>query len=576
MFFFRIITLLCFSSVLLAQGSAEAFKTADDPAEWVIENFYAIRAANTDSALHYVNLALPIAEASGNVAQQARLYQQKGVTYYFLGDFEKELDYFQKGLRLAESIGDEALQGDILKELGLTYNRQKDYETAIKYQKQAIALCGRGGDQSCVASGQRNLGRTFLKVNKKDSAVYFLTASYELKKALNDSVGITYALNDMADLASMDGDIPKAVEFLRQSSLIRSALKDSAGLAININNIGEAYFMQEDWANAGRYFEESLVLSSKLKYTDLQRHTLSMLGKVYTQSGDYPKAYLNLQRSTALNDSIYSVEKARAISELQTKFDTEKKERLIESQQSELRWQRLVGLSLLSVILLVGSFIYYRIFQRRKYEREIQSLRLKQELHNERERISRDLHDSVGANLTRIITDLDLMSLTAAVPAPALQQVDDTRSFTQGTIRLLRDTIWAMNKDTFSSKEFAKKAEAFLQYYLGDRIAWLVDIDIQQERQLSSTEVLNLLRILQEATQNMLKYANADNYQVVIRSDDKFSLLIKDNGAGMELSEQHVDDHYGLYNMRQRAENIGANFTLSSAAGAGVGITIVL
>ena len=112
------------------------------------------------------------------------------------------------------------------------------------------------------------------------------------------------------------------------------------------------------------------------------------------------------------------------------------------------------------------------------------------------------MHDNVGANLTRIITDLDLLSLQLEMnqTEKSANRVENTRNFTQSTIRLLRDTIWAMNKDEFSVSEFADKTEAFLGYYLEDNINWSVNRNIKTEQQNSPpTQVLNLLRILQEA-----------------------------------------------------------------------------
>ena len=100
---------------------------------------------------------------------------------------------------------------------------------------------------------------------------------------------------------------------------------------------------------------------------------------------------------------------------------------------------------------------------------------------------------------------------------------------------------------------------------------------IQDDHLLSANEVLNLHRIVQEATQNMLKHSAATSYNVGILSNRLgTSLVIKDNGVGMIISHHEVDDHYGVYNMRRRAEEIGADFELSAADKKGFIIQVFL
>ncbi len=234
-------------------------------------------------------------------------------------------------------------------------------------------------------------------------------------------------------------------------------------------------------------------------------------------------------------------------------------------------------LLLVLLLLLTGGLVY--AINRRKYLRTIRQLQIQQHIQQERERISKDLHDNVGAHLTRIITDLDLLSLQLDTkPADASQtRIEQTRGFTQSTMQLLRDTIWAINKDKFELNEFADKVEAFLRHYLGEDMNWSVERDIQQPGKLGPTAVLNLLRIIQEATQNMLKHAKATTYRISITAtDNRLVLAIADNGIGLPDEVQQADDHYGLFNMRQRAGDIGADYQLISSAGNGVTIQIQL
>ncbi len=573
-----VILLLFTAGPLTAQSVTATYRTAADPAAWVIDNFEALRGQNADTALFYVNAALQ--DPTIAPERRAKLHQLSGIAHYLRGDYEAELAAHQRGLRLAEELGDEGLQGQILLELGMGANRQGELSTSIAYNRRAIALCASAGNADCQAAASRNLGRTYLKTDLRDSAVYFLTTSLDLRREMRDTLGMSYGLNDLSQLAAEDGRFNEAVNYLQESSSYRRAAGDSSGLAININNLGELYLMNDDLPAARRELEKSLAISTRVRYTALQQHTLGLLADIYEQQNDYAAAYANLQTSAALRDSLYGVEKARSISDLQVAYDTESKERTIEAQAAELRAQRLLGLVILLGLALLGAVIYYRVYQRRRYEQRIAELTLREKLNAERERISRDLHDSVGANLTRIVTDLDLLSLKGEHLSDAVaHQVADTRHFTRGTIGLLRDTIWALHKDEYHAGELASKMRDYLRSYLGDRLEWRVDTDITQDRGLSSEQVLNLLRILQEAAQNTLKHAEAERFVVTVTSTpDSVTVTFEDDGQGLNASanDEATGGHYGLKSMRRRATIIGGNLTTDTPAGGGVRHRVVL
>lgn len=566
-----------FGSVF-GQSLNQEYLSAEDPAVWVIDNIYRIRTANLDTAKHYLERAIEVLEARGDNVSAALAYKEQGIVHYYLGKYDSELADLQTALQLADLAGEAAIKGDILKELALTAKRQGDIEASKQYGIKAVRLCKMANDQPCLASAQRNLGRIYLQAGPRDSAVYYLEASYTLKRKLRDSIGITYALNDMAEIAATKQNYDQAIDFLQESAAIREALSDSTGFAVSINNIGEMYFLQGELEKAQKAFEESLAFSTQLQYLNLQQHTLNMLGKVYTEQDNYQAAYENLQLSTAINDSLYSIEKANAIARLETQFDSERKEQTILTQAAAIRAQRLTGVAVVLGLLLIGSLVYYRLYQRRKYERKIAVLSLERELHLERERISRDLHDSVGAHLTRMLTDIDLLKLyNKQNPDNASSKIKDMRQFAKQTISLLRETIWALHQEQFTTTELSDRLSKFLSGYLQDRVDWSVERHFDKDRVLNSVEVLNILRILQEATQNMLKHAGASQYRVRLEGhSDELTITIRDNGRGMSVTTEESTDHYGLKNMQQRAAAINAQIEISSAAQQGTSIQIRL
>lgn len=563
---------------VIGQSLRQEYQEAEDPPMWVLDQIYRIRTVNVDSAGYYLQLAIDELADREDAGQLARAYKERGILQYYTGNYDQELADLQHALDFAAKAKNNALEGDILKELALTSSRQGDLDLAKRYGRRAIQLCKEAGDSTCLASAQRNTGRIYLKTGPRDSAVYFLEASYRLKQQLKDTIGLSYALNDMAELAAQEEDYEQAISYLQQSAAIREQTGDSTGLAISINNIGEMYLLMENLTEARAAFEESVRISTKLQYLDLIKHTRNLLGKIYLDLNDYRAAYDNVQMSMVINDSLYSTEKAKAIAEIRTKYETEKKEQTIVAQSATIRVQRLTAVAIVLGLLLISSIVYYRLYRQRKYEGKIAKLSLARELHLERERISRDLHDSVGSHLVRMVSDLDVLALSKATNQPvAVSKISDMRQFAQQTIRMLRSTIWALHQEQVSTEGLGGQFEYFLDGYLNNRIDWEVINKASKAYVLQPKEALNLMRILQEATQNMFKHAQATHYQVMLAGDsDNLIVTISDDGQGLDLDHQSGRDSYGLKNIAQRATAIHAKVKVDSAPGQGMRIQIQL
>lgn len=199
----------------------------------------------------------------------------------------------------------------------------------------------------------------------------------------------------------------------------------------------------------------------------------------------------------------------------------------------------------------------------------------------ERKRISRDLHDNVGAQLTNIIYSLNIIEYQAANKKidAVTENVNALEEKVQNTTQLLRDTIWAINQDSFTIPEFYQKISQYLQSYLSENenLDFKIEIIGNQRVELTSSQALHLFRILQEALQNTVKYANASLFLVQLHVENQtLKFILEDNGIGMETTEQIDDEHYGLLNMQERAKEINAIFEMKTAKQVGVTIIITL
>ncbi|UFH54059.1 7TM-DISM domain-containing protein [Spirosoma sp. KNUC1025] len=224
------------------------------------------------------------------------------------------------------------------------------------------------------------------------------------------------------------------------------------------------------------------------------------------------------------------------------------------------------------------------IQQQRTYEAEVQTLAMKNSLLIEKERIARDLHDNVGAHLAFVVTNLSHIS-DQAEKQPVLNgrqwsgQLRTIVKYTREAVKLLRETIWAIHQENFTVEEFSDRLNQYINRYVQETDGLHVDAQItgSQTQRLSSAQVLNLFRIVQEALNNVIKHAQATQatVQLHVQSDGHINLRIHDNGRGFSWPNSAVTEpHYGLQNMQSRAKELGGTFRMIADEGTTVEVQV--
>jgi signal transduction histidine kinase/ligand-binding sensor domain-containing protein len=231
-----------------------------------------------------------------------------------------------------------------------------------------------------------------------------------------------------------------------------------------------------------------------------------------------------------------------------------------------------------SVTVLIIFGISYAIL-RQRYLWKLRQLAIDQQLVIERERISRELHDNIGTQLSYISNSIDWL---VEAPHPfnkeeersRLEAVNDTA---RNLVVDLRETIWAMKKEFILLDEFADKLKLYLQTQtsLQPQLETVITEDIGKKYSFSPTEALNIFRICQEAISNSVRHAQAERICLSIRSgkEVEFAFTIEDNGKGF-VRQHDYSGHYGLENMTHRAAESGARLSIETAPGRGTRVTV--
>ena len=243
------------------------------------------------------------------------------------------------------------------------------------------------------------------------------------------------------------------------------------------------------------------------------------------------------------------------------------------------KWFIWSGVVFILGIIITGVWTVSRF----RLKRRIRRLEMQQRLQSERERISRELHDHVGAKLTNMVTGLEIITLYTkkGKKESAIERINQLESHVRSTINDLRQTIWSLKYDASSVALLVEQIREFIHEQLQFRedLTIRCEYDGAENYQLSPLQALNLFRITQEAIMNAVKYANAEQIitEVDTSQDDVLRLCIRDDGDGFNVVEHKRNkEGFGLETMEQRAEKIQADIEIKSEMGTGTQVQVSL
>lgn len=519
---------------------------------------------------------------------EAESYSNLSLVYYFQGKYEKDLQYSLKAISMFERIKSYEKAATEYGEVGYRM-KTRNIQKAQRFMQKGKIIAEQRRLQKPLLSIYNNYG-VLKEMNKEyDSALYFYQLGLRLKEKTNDSLGIPYSLNNIAGLYVILKKFDPAKVLYDRALAIRTRLHDQVGIAENYTYLGDMYAAQNDYQTAISWYEKSLKNAQQFHYTNLIQNNYKMIAKNYEALNMPDKALANFKKHTQYKDSLLNKETNSKIAELEIKYDTNEKEKLLLQREVEAEQQRnliLVLSGLVLFIALIGLLIYRQ--QKLKNKQQEQEYQLKSaiaqietqnQLQEQRLSISRDLHDNIGAQLTFIISSVDNIKYAFDIQNEKLDhKLQNISSFAKSTIIELRDTIWAMNSEEITIKDLRARILNFIEKAKTAK----EDIDFQftieeQLYQLKMNSVfgMNIYRVMQEAMNNALKYASPKQILIEVASiDGQVAIRISDDGCGFD--KEIVAKGNGLNNMQKRIEGIGGVFNLQSEAGEGTIISICL
>jgi signal transduction histidine kinase len=505
--------------------------------------------------------------------------------------FPEAVSAFTSGFRIADSLGNERLISQLSNNLGILYNDMEQPAKAVPYLERAAAIHKKNDNVEKLGMVYQNLAVSYELLNDFKKAIHVYQLSIKASESIGDSAILAYSYDNLGGLYFKQKQYAKAYDLHAKALNIAIAVEDKAQLALIYNNLSMACSKLEKRNEQLETAEKALKLSEETSSTKEKIRAFGNLSLYYQETGNVSEALKYKQKENDLIVTLFSENTAEATSESMVKYETEKKEKekellaqknkIIELELENKERQNasktktiiiLIVLFLLTALTIVFILLYNRVRRQKQHLEALANLR------DERERISRDLHDNIGSQVSFIIHNLEWMQQELATKGIGEQNViHSVNTAGRDLMQSIRETIWALKNDKITVENFGDRVYSSLKKYNDSpHIKVRVKQNIKQNNSISALESLNLLRIIQEAVNNAFKYSQSREILIDIEAGEhyKYFVRVKDNGIGMNMEQAAEKESYGLDNMKHRAQEIGADLIIESEPGKGTVITI--
>lgn len=606
---------------------------SQENAEKLNDSAMALYKQDPQKALLILQIALDVAHKNKKKSIVALSKNNLGIVYRDLGQFQKAKALSEEGLADAR---DELALASAYNNIGASNRSLGNYEEALIAYLKALDIYEKENAVIEQATVINNIGMVYSYLGMNSKAIENHLKAITIFEKKNDRKGMSDAYNNIAILYANDGELDKALNYFKNSLAIEISLKSQKGIAESVNNVGAVFYYMQEIDSAMAYFNQSASIERAIGnlagvgasynnmaqillengrvddakiYIDSAYHyantskaavdietALNMYSQYYEAKNDTKTALYYFKKYANLKDSLLNIETNSKVAKLEIEYQTEKREKEILSQRADLAEKELhlskknsyiVGLLGLAVVLTLIGLLFYnqQKLKNRQLQKENQlkdaliKIETQNRLQEQRLRISRDLHDNIGAQLTFIISSLDNLKYGFQLPDKLSAKLRFISEFTTTTIYELRDTIWAMNKNEISLEDLQIRISNFVEQAntASENVSFSFESDdgLNTGIKFSSVDGMNIYRIIQEAMNNALKYANAQYIAIKIESDSQLlKISISDDGKGFDSETVRMGN--GINNMNKRANDIGAEISIESIKNKGTKVNIVL
>jgi tetratricopeptide (TPR) repeat protein len=357
------------------------------------------RMDSAGKALEYYNSALNTAQRLSDTLLMARACYEKGTVYTKQGLYEKALENLIHSLRYLEmyneknpSTVNERHLSFIANNIGVVFTRMGDNNKAMDYYQYSLKVRRKLNDSLSIANMLNNIGILYADEKKFDTAAMYYNEALEIERKAGDSLSIAETLLNKWEVMIHKKQYQRAVAYFDTVKSYTSFL-NARHKAVIAHNIAMIWLALNKPEAAYPYIKREIELTKRTNMLSRLGNSYLLLSDYYAQKSDFKRAYQYQKKYIEINDSVMNSEVASKLAEMQTRYETEKKEKqiallekdkqLTRAEADRQRSLKIIYLIVSLVVILLAGFVIFEIrnkLRRKQHQLEKRNLENEQKL----------------------------------------------------------------------------------------------------------------------------------------------------------------------------------------------------
>ena len=311
-----------------------------------------------------------------NDQQQMKIYNNLGTICWYKGEYDEAMRMYRKILELSELSKNQKYQAIALNNIGFVYAEHNNQQKSLEYYQKALKIRLKIKNKKGIAQSYLNIGSSYFSIDSFSKALHFFDLSLKIFKEIEYSLGESHVLNGIGNVYLENNQLLLAMKYHNEGLVIRKRLNHTYLIAESYKNIAKDYIKLGDYNKANLVIQKGILISKKIDSKKKLKEFYYQLYELKTTTKQYKNALEAYLKYAEVKDSLFSIESENIISELEIKYETEKKEQriLFLNTKNELSKQTIIkqknnliylfsGFAILFISLVIVLYIY---FQRNK------------------------------------------------------------------------------------------------------------------------------------------------------------------------------------------------------------------
>jgi len=333
----------------------------------------ALQSMNAEQAMLYADSALALSKKLNNKQMEAFCLNLRGDALWYEGDYALAQEEYFRALGINESINDSTGIAAAYRDLGWVFYSLNEFDRALDYFLKAYVVNKRRKEHHGICENCNDLAIIYRIRKDFTKALQFIEEGVDQSKIFLNNKDLETMYGSQSLIYQDQGKFGKAIEYLKKALEISESNGHTTvqiGCYINI----AAVFNESGKAPDGiPYLEKVVTLAEKMNYRNAVSESYLGLASAYEVRGDYKQAFIYHKKYRDIKDSLLNVENNRQMTEMQAKYETEKKDKKLIQKDKALNaelaeakrksFQRNIFMTCFGLTVILALFIYrsYRL-----------------------------------------------------------------------------------------------------------------------------------------------------------------------------------------------------------------------